>query len=162
MEIMYEEESAAFYDVYGKDNRKIRILTPTVFYPLVLEGVSPAVAKRVINTHLFNKEEFNTSFPLPSVARNHPSFDPSASKYIWRGPTWIVNNWFLHQFLLEKGYEKEADKLVESIRRLIDKSGFREYYNPFTGQGYGAKDFTWAGLVIDMVQMQKAMAGARN
>ncbi|WP_439673173.1 hypothetical protein [Cupriavidus necator] len=33
----------------------------------------------------------------------------------------------------------------------IERSGFREYYNPFSGEGYGAKDFTWSGLVIDMV-----------
>lgn len=107
--------------------------------------------------HLFNEEEFYTPFPLPSVAKHEASFNPTASMYIWRGPTWIVNNWFLHQFLLEKGYEQVAGKLVESIRTLIEKSGFREYYHPFTGEDYGAKNFTWAGLVIDMVQMQKEM-----
>jgi len=28
--------------------------------------------------------------------------------------------------------------------------GFREYYNPFTGEGMGARGFTWGGLVLDM------------
>ncbi len=156
LEVMYEEKTAAFYDVYGKENRKINVLTPTAFYPVVLGEIPAAVTQKVLDFHLFNKDEFNTPFSLPSVAKNEPSFNPGASMYIWRGPTWIVNNWFLHQFLLEKGYEKEALKLVESIRELIEKSGFREYYNPFTGAGYGAKDFTWAGLVIDMVKMGKS------
>ena len=75
--------------------------------------------------------------------------------YIWRGPTWIVNNWFLHKYLMEKGHQQKATKLVDSIKKLIEKSGFREYYNPYTGDGYGAKDFTWAGLVLDMLQMEK-------
>lgn len=108
-----------------------------------------------MDTHFFDSEEFDTPFPIPSVAKNHTSFNPTESIYIWRGPTWIVSNWFLHQFLMEKGYNKEADELIDSIKKLIDKSGFREYYNPFTGEGYGAKDFTWAGLVTDMIQMQQ-------
>jgi hypothetical protein len=28
--------------------------------------------------------------------------------------------------------------------------GFREYYDPIHGDGLGAKDFTWSGLLIDM------------
>ncbi|EMR03337.1 hypothetical protein ADICEAN_01514 [Cesiribacter andamanensis AMV16] len=113
------------------------------------------ITKKVIGQHLIDGSEFDTPFPLPSLAKNAAAFNPTESKYIWRGPTWIVHNWFLHQFLLEKGHQQEATKLVESIRTLIGKSGFREYYNPFTGEGYGAKEFTWAGLVVDMMQMEK-------
>ena len=43
-----------------------------------------------------------------------------------------------------------ADEIYRSSLALVRKSGFREYYNPFTGEGYGAKDFTWGGLVLDM------------
>ena len=42
--------------------------------------------------------------------------------------------------------------MLESIKELIEKSGFREYYNPNTGKGYGAMDFTWSGLVVDMMK----------
>ncbi|MBK6264057.1 trehalase-like protein [Marivirga sp. S37H4] len=155
LKIMYDEKDAAFYDVYGKKNTKIKILTPTVFYPVVIDGIPHSVAKKVMEAHFFNEEEFDTSFPLPSVAKNHPSFNPEESLYIWRGPTWIAHNWFMHQFLMESGYKEESKKMIDSILKLIAKSGFREYYNPFTGEGYGAKDFTWAGLVIDMIQMEK-------
>lgn len=40
-------------------------------------------------------------------------------------------------------------KLLTS-RKLVKKSGFREYYNPFTAQGLGAHNFGWSALVIDM------------
>lgn len=156
LDVMYDEGDAAFYDVYGKDDQKIKILTPTVFYPLVIKGIPEAVTEKVIKAHFFNKEEFGVEYPIPSVAKNHPSFNPGQSMYIWRGPTWIVHNWFMHQFLMERGYREESKRLIESIRQLMAKSGFREYYNPFTGEGYGAKDFTWAGLVTDMIQMEKA------
>ena len=46
---------------------------------------------------------------------------------------------------------------MEAIRNLIQLSGFREYYNPFSGEGYGACDFTWSGLVVDMLNLQEVM-----
>ena len=49
-----------------------------------------------------------------------------------------------------RGFDAEANVVRDSIRALIEKSGFREYYNPFTGEGYGARNFTWSGLVVDM------------
>ena len=153
--VMYDNEHEAFLDVYGKENKKIKVLTPTIFFPVVLKDIPESITQAVIDRHLFNSHEFDTPFPLPSVAKNNPSFNPTQSMYIWRGPTWIVNNWFLHQHLMEKGHQQKATKLVDSIKKLIEKSGFREYYNPYTGDGYGAKDFTWAGLVLDMLQMEK-------
>jgi hypothetical protein len=110
----------------------------------------------VIEKHLFDKNKFQVKHPLPSLAINDPAFYPESSLFIWRGPTWIMLNWFMHQFLLDKGYKEESRKLVENVVELIDKSGFREYYNPFNGKGYGARDFTWSCLVLDMVKMEKA------
>ncbi len=45
----------------------------------------------------------------------------------------------------------EADRLLNSMKELITKSGFREYYDPLSGEGYGAKNFTWPGLILDMM-----------
>lgn len=61
---------------------------------------------------------------------------------------------FLHRFLLEKGGEQKAGKLVQNASTPVEKSGFRKY-NPFTDQTYGAKKIAWTSLVIDMIQMQK-------
>ena len=36
-------------------------------------------------------------------------------------------------------------------RELVDKHGFREFYNPYTGEPYGAPGFGWSTLVIDML-----------
>ena len=155
MNLMYNKEDAAFYDVYDKDNQQIKILTPTIFYPVVLKGIPAGVTEEVLEKHFFKGDEFKTRFPIPSLATKEAAFDPGASDYIWRGPTWIVNNWFLHKFLVTKGYHDEAEKLVESIKNLIEKSGFREYYNPFTGEGNGADNFTWCGLVLDMIETEK-------
>lgn len=151
LKIMYDKQDYAFYDVYGTQNKKLKVLTPTIFYPIMLEDVPKDITEKVINRHFFDGKEFDTPYPIPSLSKNNAAFNPYASKYIWRGPTWIVNNWFIHKCLKEKGYTKEAEELVNSIKNLVKKSGFREYYNPFTGEGYGAKRFTWAGLLVDMM-----------
>ena len=156
-DVMYDPETSAFYDTHGRDMKKIKVLTPTIFYPIVLKGIPDAVTKKVIEAHLINGEEFQTPYPLPSVSINHPSFNPTESIYLWRGPTWVMNNWFLHQSLLKKGYNEYCKLLIDSITSLITKSGFREYYNPFTGEGYGAKDFTWSCLVVDMIRSRNAL-----
>ncbi|MAZ28742.1 MAG: trehalase-like protein [Cytophagaceae bacterium] len=154
LKVMYNKEKAAFFDVFGKDDKQIEVLTPTIFYPVILKGVPAEISSEVMKRHFFNDDEFHAPFAIPSVAQNEASFNPEESLYIWRGPTWIVNNWFLHKFFMERGYEEEAQKLIDSFRKLIEKSGFREYYNPYTGECYGAHGFTWAGLVIDMINME--------
>lgn len=162
LDVMYDFETSAFYDTYGSEVRKIKVLTPTIFYPVILEGIPDAVTKSVIERHLINSKEFKTPYPLPSVSIDHPSFNPTESMYLWRGPTWIINNWFIHQFLLQKGYDQYCEMLIESIRKLIAKSGFREYYDPFTGEGYGAKDFTWSCLVVDMIRTRNDLLSSRS
>ena len=163
LDVMYDPETSAFYDTYGKERKKIKVFTPTIFYPVILEGIPDTITKKVIEAHLINGREFQTPYPLPSVSIGHHSFDPTESKYLWRGPTWVMNNWFLHQFLLKKGYDEYCKLLIDSIKSLITKSGFREYYNPFTGEGYGAKDFTWSCLVVDMIRSRHALlSSSRN
>lgn len=155
VEIMYDEQDEAFYDVYGRDYKKIKVLTPTIFFPVVIKGLPEEMCKKIIERHLFNKQEFEVKYPIPSVAINDPSFNDKRSLYIWRGPTWIFFNWFIYQYLKDKKFDKEANLMIDCIRSLIEKSGFREYYNPFTGEGYGAVDFTWTGLIVDMINKEK-------
>jgi len=155
MEIMYNDEDAAFYDVYGENNIQLKSLTFSIGIPLLLDEVSQETGTEILQRHFLNKEEFNLTFSIPSTAKSDPAFVPTESKFLWRGPTWIPSNWWMHRCYLKYGMMKEANHLIEITLRLIEKNGFREYYHPLTGEGYGAKDFTWGGLVIDMMQRQK-------
>jgi hypothetical protein len=163
LEICYDEESEAFYNVAGKTNQKIKVLTAATFFPLVFADIIPEeVAQAVYKRHLFNNDEFWTEYPVPSVSQREAAFDPGDSRYIWRGPTWIVFNWFLYRCLLARGNTAEADKILHTVWDLIIQSGFREYYNPFTGEGYGAKGFTWSGLIVDMLRIKRAVEKAQK
>lgn len=153
VEQMYDEREAAFFDIDGGTNEKIRVMTPTIFFPLVIRSLPEEITDVLIERHLFSKQEFDTPFPIPSVALNDPSFYPYESEFLWRGPTWVFYNWFVFQCLVYRDHTDEARMLQNAIRKLIQQSGFREYYNPFSGEGYGAENFTWSSLVVDMLNL---------
>jgi glycogen debranching enzyme len=78
------------------------------------------------------------------------AFFPGETPFLWRGPTWAFTNWFLYHALHKRGFEERAERLRRSLMELVEKSGFREYYDPRTGEGHGAREFTWSGLLVDM------------
>jgi glycogen debranching enzyme len=148
--LMYDEERAAFFDLRGKTEHQLKVLTPICFLPMLLPEVPEAIGREMVERHFDNPDEFQSTYPLPSVAINDASYYPHETLALWRGPTWPVLNWLLYKCLREKGFGREANMLYRSVQELIERSGFREYYHPFTGEGYGAKDFTWSALIVDM------------
>jgi len=155
LEIMYSDEDKAFYDVYGSDNTKLRVATPTILFPMILPEIQLELCNEIIERHLNSEDDFRVEYPVPSVAKSERSFVPGrhhfmGQEFIWRGPTWVFYDWFIFMCLREKGLIKKATELRETVIKLITRGGFREYYNPFSGEGYGAQDFTWSGLVLDM------------
>ena len=52
--------------------------------------------------------------------------------------------------LRRHGYGDLADTIVARSHECIEKSGFREYYHPYTAEGLGARDFGWSTLILDM------------
>jgi hypothetical protein len=56
----------------------------------------------------------------------------------------------LSHALRRHGYADLADTIVAKSQECIEKSGFREYYEPFTAVGLGARDFGWSTLILDM------------
>jgi glycogen debranching enzyme len=147
---MYDAACAAFYDLRGQNSAKLKVLTAMSFLPLLLPEVPEGVGQEMIQRHFKNKKEFLSTYPIPSVAMSEPSFYAEETFALWRGPTWPIINWLLYRSFRHRGFDAEANVVRDSIRALIEKSGFREYYNPFTGEGYGARNFTWSGLVVDM------------
>jgi glycogen debranching enzyme len=150
LRLMYDDETAAFYDLVGGTDSSLKVLTAMSLFPLLLPEMPKDMAREIVRRHLCNADEFASPYPIPSVAMSERSFYPKETFALWRGPTWPVINWFFFRCLSAKGFEHEAGNLYRATVDLIEKSGFREYYNPFTGEGYGADSFTWSGLVVDM------------
>ena len=86
-----------------------------------------------------------------------PSHDPAdprfEAKRYWRGPAWLVVNYMIADGLRRQGEAAVADRIVGSSLELIEKSGFAEYYDPFTGEPCGGGRFTWtAAMVIEFLE----------
>jgi glycogen debranching enzyme len=70
---------------------------------------------------------------------------------LWRGPTWVNTNWLVARGLRRKGRADLARLIEDASLALVDQSGFREYYNPLTGAGYGSRNHAWSALALDML-----------
>jgi glycogen debranching enzyme len=71
----------------------------------------------------------------------------------WRGPVWANLNWLLARALHGHGRATEARDLRRTTLALVERAGMREYFDPVTGEGLGAEDFSWtAAAVIDMLR----------
>lgn len=145
----YMFEDGIFWSTYGQDYKKIKTLTWAIFAPLFARIYTHKEARDLVHKHLLNEEEFNLPYMVPTVAKSDPSFNPQG---FWRGPVWFSTNWMIYKGLLQYGYEKEATRIRESCIELLEKNGLREQFNPLTGAGGGAEQFTWGGLVLDMVK----------
>ncbi len=142
-------EDGVFWSTYGKDYKKIKVKTWAIFSVLFAKIATVQEAKNLIKNHFLNTKEFYLPFILPSTPKSDAAFDPNG---FWRGPVWMATNWIVFKGLKNYGFHLEAQSLLESSLKLLEKSGFREQYNPLTGEGYGARNFTWGGLVVDMIE----------
>lgn len=151
----YSKKDNFFYDLAGSEEKISKVKTIKGLFPIILD-LPKSIVRDVVKNHLLNPEEFASVYPVPTVAMNEPSFSPSPviiknEPVIWRGPTWINTNWFLYNGLRKHGFYKEAENIKNKSVQMIEKSGFREFFNPFSGEGYGAHNFSWSTLIVDML-----------
>jgi hypothetical protein len=85
-----------------------------------------------------------------------PSFDIRGAGFderrYWQGPVWINTNWLLWMGLRQHGVDDVADQILRSSLRLVARSGFHEYFDPFDGTAFGTDGFGWtAALTLDVI-----------
>ncbi len=153
MKLALKDENGYFWSTmnYGDREKKISVRSWALFAPLYAGLSTPDEAAELLRL-LISPDDFNADYGVPTVSLQDPTFNLDAvwPWPNWRGPVWMAPNWLIAKGLRRYGYSDQADKLKNQSISLIEKSGFREFYNPFSGEGYGAKGFTWGGLVLDM------------
>ena len=157
VERMYDERSGLFWPLARPELGQRPPLTWAALSPLALPDLPEQIGRRLIEEHLLDAERFWLPYPIPSVSATDPSFSvkdiffPGVKRY-WRGPTWINSAWLVWLGLVRLGYGEEAGELARRLSDLVDASGLREYYNPYTGTGKGALSFAWSTLVMETTQ----------
>jgi putative isomerase len=135
-----------FYDTTIDGKSFVKDMGCEGFLPLWAEVATTEQAKS-IKANLLNPDTFNTFVPLPTLAANHPKFKPEGG--YWRGPIWLDQSYFGINGLEKYGYIKEANqlahKLIHNPDGALEKGkAIRENYNPITGKGLEAYNFSWS------------------
>jgi hypothetical protein len=152
LERCWDERSGLFYDVAERSERRVEVSTWSSLAPLALSSLPEEVRRRLVGEHLLDPRRYRAACGIPSVSQEEPSFRPGFDRFrCWRGPSWMNTAWLLVPPLRELGHEEEADRVVGSLASAVERGGFREYYNPLTGAGHGARDFGWSTLLVDLL-----------
>ena len=150
---LFDQKAGIFFPE-GPSGERLRVSTWAGLAPLALSGLPASVGHQIANEQLLNPQCFWLDYPVPSTAACEPTFVPGVDRYLWidrywRGPTWLFSTWFIQRGLLRLGYETEAAHLADRTMALIRRSGFREYFNPNTGEGMGAKNFAVSTIAVE-------------
>lgn len=156
IEKCWNRKDEIFYSLFTKSENQAQVKTVASLLPIFLDGLTGDKLAVLVDKHLTNSKEFFTPFPFPSVSKDEKYYVPGDTpkhqlKLLWRGPTWIATNWFVVKGLQKHGYHKLAKEVISKMSNMIQREGFREYYNPETGEGYRRKDFGWSTLILDLL-----------
>ncbi|OGG49910.1 hypothetical protein A2763_01870 [Candidatus Kaiserbacteria bacterium RIFCSPHIGHO2_01_FULL_54_36] len=145
-------ENGAYWSATGADYQLLTVATWAHFAPLFAGLYSVGEAETLVRTHLLDPDTFYAPFGIRTVSKKEKSYraEGYTNGFSWRGSVWMAPHWFIYRGLLRYGYNTEAANIREKSVALLEKSGFRECFNPETGEGQGAQGFTWGALVLDM------------
>ncbi len=144
----YLMADGVFWSAIGLEHGHLKVATWAHFAPLFAGLYTQEEAEVLVRTHFHNTDTFRSTFGIRTVSKQEPSY---RSKGFWRGPIWFAPHWFIYKGLVDYGFHEEARWLRDVSVGLIEKHGFREYFDPETGKAYGAHNFTWGTLVLDMM-----------
>jgi neutral trehalase len=147
---LWDEQDGIYYDYDLVSNKLIKRETVFSYIPLYAGICDHGRRERLINslrTHCYCVSDQNgVGVPCYDMCQ----VDSQGECY-WRGPVWVNINWALALGLREYGQGELADWIEASLLALVREHGFYEYYEPETGHGRGAEDFSWtAALIIDI------------
>ena len=156
VERLYDPRAGLFRALVRDRNgeRHIGVVTWSALAPLALPDLPEAIARRLVEQHLLDPRQFWLPVPPPSVSAEERSFSlrdrALGLRRYWRGPTWINAAWLLWLGLVRLGYVEAAEDMARRIVGAVGRAGLQEYYDPYTGRGMGARNFSWSALVMEL------------
>ncbi|MBC7319294.1 flagellar biosynthesis protein FlgM [bacterium] len=111
--LLWDDTDKFYYDrdFFGNLNK---IKTVASFTPL-FAGIADREKAKALIDHLLSRDEFNTEFPIPSVARSELSY----STDLWRGATWVNYNYLVILGLKEYGFKEIAEYIIDKTIREV-------------------------------------------
>ncbi|MGH2952843.1 MAG: MGH1-like glycoside hydrolase domain-containing protein [Solirubrobacterales bacterium] len=151
---LWDERRGLFLDEVQPGGARPAISTWAALAPLALPDLPEEIGHRLVDEHLLDRRRYWLEVPPASVSAEEPSFEPNRGpglkRRYWRGPTWVNAAWLLWLGLCRLGYDEPAREMATALEAAVLREGLREYYDPHTGAGLGARDFAWTSLVLEL------------
>jgi neutral trehalase len=149
LEQLWDPYSNQYYSRDFITHRLLKVPSIATLLPLYAGTITKERAKELVR-QLESEQMFGPAYAVPSVPVNSFWFHP---KLYWQGPSWVNMNWLIIEGLKRYGFDEHAEALRESTLEMVGKSGCYEYFDPLTGEGAGAANFSWtAALAIDLLR----------
>lgn len=152
----FDNESGWYYDTSLDGNTFVKTMGCEGWIPLWAEVASAENASKV-RANMLDTTRFNVHIPLQTLSADNPKFKPQRG--YWRGPVWLDQAYFGIVGLRNYGYNSDADILTEKLLQnsaglLIPGPSIRENYNPITGKGMEAENFSWSAAHFLLLIME--------
>jgi hypothetical protein len=153
LSLLWDEKDAFYYNRSTENGSFNKRTSPTNFYPLLARTPSSEQARRMIETHLLNPDEYGGEWMIPSTSRNDPAFKDNT---YWRGRIWAPLNYLVYEGLRNYDLPEARKELAEKSKALLMKSWLSrgyvfENYNAVSGVGddVGNSDkfYHWGALL---------------
>jgi putative isomerase len=137
LQTLWDDKTGAFLNKNLSTGQFSPRISPNIFYPMLAKAATPEQAKRLVNEHLLNRDEFWGDWVIPSIARNDPAF---RDQDYWRGRIWAPMNFLVYLGLRNYGFPEVRQQLAKKSFDLLMRdwrtSGhIHENYNGITGEG---------------------------
>lgn len=149
---LWNENAGIYCNKHWNGTFNLR-LSPTNFYPLIAGVATQDRARRMIEEHLLNEQEFWGEYVIPSIARNDEAFEDNN---YWRGRIWGPMNFLVSEGIKRYGFNETAYSFSRKSLDLFmkewrEENHIHENYNTITGDGDDKTNadpaYTWGGLL---------------
>jgi len=150
-EILWNEDLATWIDVDTNGHMTSAVRTIDSLLPfLVTDNIDRRAA---VVGQLLDCKGFGQSFGPAGVHPAESVYDPNG---YWRGVTWPQQVYLFWQGAMQYGTDEAERVLSLMLQSGADRSGFAEYWNPETGNGFGARPQSWTCLAaLPTVYLQR-------
>lgn len=151
---LWDDEAGMFLARDLTTDTLVREQSVAGLVPLLAPGLPADIVERLAATLTGPHFHADATDLVPSYDLTGPAFDPT--RY-WRGPAWFNTAWLLERGLRTHDRRTQADRIRTAILRTAGGTRFAEYVDPTTGEGRGARAFSWtAALTLDLLTTQEA------
>lgn len=153
----FDAKSGWFYDTDLKGKNFITAKGCEGWIPL-WANIATEKQAMAVKDNMMDSTQFFGKLPFQTLAANHPNFKPNNG--YWRGPVWLDQAYFGVMALRNYGYNAAADsaafRLLKNAQGLLDKGpSIRENYQPLTGAGLEAENFSWSAAHYLLLILEK-------